>query len=361
MKVSSVQISAALLILLAVAGVSAAQNRERYGISAQAGGVNAVSGQVTVKHSDQQPQLLSSNDNLESGDIVRTAYSGQVEILLNPGTYLRLAENSEFVMADTSLNDLLVTLNRGSAIIEATGPDQISQYIPVETPQKRFTIVRSGIYRITVGDGLTRVLVRKGCISLADDSLNLVKSGKGVTFNGKTATTAKLTKQDDDDFDNWSAQRGKTLARANRGLSTRELNGLLAANEPNWFGSSFGRWGIWTWSSGAGCYTFLPFYYGWGTPYGSYYGLYAGFAGLYPDGSCCRPHIYTRPIIVSNPTYGNPSPGGSGSPTGSGGSGGLPTGSGGSSAGPSSGGVTAAPRTGDPGGSMQTSPRIKQP
>ena len=116
---------AALIALIACATLAYSQNRERFGISAKAGGINAVSGRVSVKREGKPARLLTSQDDLESGDIVSTNVSGQVEVLLNPGTYLRLAERSEFVMEDTSLDNLLVRLTKGSAIIEATGPNEL--------------------------------------------------------------------------------------------------------------------------------------------------------------------------------------------------------------------------------------------
>src|SRR5438132_13187296 len=91
---------AALVALVAFATFAHGQNRERFGISARAGGVNAVTGRVSVKSTGKASRLLSSQDDLDSGDIVTTSPDSQVEVLLNPGTYLRLAEKSELVMVD---------------------------------------------------------------------------------------------------------------------------------------------------------------------------------------------------------------------------------------------------------------------
>ena len=329
MRVSLIKVVTLVIVLLSMSLVAQAQNRERFGISAKAGGVNAVSGQVMVKREGQSPQLLSSHDDLVSGDIVRSGFGSQAEILLNPGTYFRLAENSEFVLVDSTLDKLLVRLNRGSAIIEATGPDNVSQYIPVETAQQKFTIIRAGIYRINATEGLTEIFVRKGRISLGHNSQDVVKSGKKVVVSGGVPTTAKLTKSDKDDFDDWSKERGKTLARANQRLNARALSGFLSSSAWGWPGATFGRWGLWTWSPFSSCYTFLPFNYGWGSPYGGSYGMFAGFGGYYPDGSCCRTRVYNQPVIVSNPTYagGSRSSGGGTFGGGSGGSsGGAPMG-----------------------------------
>jgi hypothetical protein len=340
MKNSSLRIAIAIAAILTFTLVAQAQNRERFGISAKAGGVNAVSGQVTVKREGQPAQLLTSQDDLVSGDVVTTGFGGQAEVLLNPGTYLRLAENSEFVLVDSTLDNLLVRLNRGSAIIEATGPDNVLQKIPVETKQQKFTLVRAGIYRINATPVTTEIFIRKGRIVLGNDPKAIIKSGKKVVIDSGTPIIANLNKNDKDDFDDWSKARGETLARANQRLNPRTLGGFLSSSAWGWPDARFGRWGLWTWSSFSNCYTFLPFFYGWGSPYGSNYGFYAGFGGFYPDGTCCRTHIYNRPVIVTNPTYG----GGSGSGSGSGGTnGGSSGGSGGASSGGSGGVINTTP------------------
>jgi hypothetical protein len=342
MKSSSLKIAISLAALLTFTLIAQAQNRERFGISAKAGGVNAVSGHVMVKREGQSPQLLTSHDDLVSGDVVTTGFGGQAEILLNPGTYFRLAENSEFVLVDSTLDNLLVRLNRGSAIIEATGPDNVSQNISVATSQQKFTIVRGGIYRVNATATATEVFVRKGRITLGSESNYVVKGGKKVVISGGTPTIAKLTKNDRDDFDDWSKERGQTLARANERLNARALGGFLSSSAWGWPAARFGRWGLWTWSSFSNCYTFLPFFYGWGSPYGSNYGLYAGFGGYYPDGTCCRTNIYNQPVIVGNPSY---VPGSSGNSTT--GSNGFPaSGSNPGSSGPS-GTVMPAPSRGE--------------
>lgn len=339
MKISSLKIVTVLIAILSLSMLAQAQNRERFGISAKAGGVNAVSGQVMVTREGQAPQLLTSHDDLGSGDIVRTGFGSQAEILLNPGTYCRLAENTEFVLVDSSLENLLVKLNRGSAIIEATGPDNVSQYIPIVTAQQKFTIMRAGIYRINATPEATEIFIRKGRIALGPTAQDVVKSGKKIVIGGGAPTTAKLTKADNDDFDDWSEERGKTLARANQRLNARALSGFLSSSAWGWPDARFGRWGLWTWSPFSSCYTFLPFNYGWGSPYGGSYGMFAGFGGFFPDGSCCRTRIYNQPVIVSNPSSYTPGSGGSGT-TGSNGSSGSGS-SGGSSGG--TGGTVSTP------------------
>jgi hypothetical protein len=360
MKGKSISILCSVLLLLTACVVATAQNRERFGISAKAGGVNAVSGQVMVKRAGQAPQLLTSQDDLASGDVVNTATGSQAEILLNPGTYLRLAEKSEFELVDNSLDNLLVKLTKGSAIIEATGPGEIQLHIPIITEQKRMTIVRAGIYRINVTPGSTELFVRKGRISLGPNRDDVVKSGKKVTFSSAGQSIAKLEKTDADEFDNWSKTRGETLARANVKLSTRALNGYLTS----W--SSFGRfgtWGLWAWSPFGNCYTFLPYFGGWGSPYGRYYDLYAypgynGYPGYYPG--VRQPNQPT--IVTNNSTSGSssgPTWSTAGPSSGSSSSGGLGNSSSRSSAPASHPASQAGPR--DPDSGSRSLNRIKDP
>jgi antitoxin (DNA-binding transcriptional repressor) of toxin-antitoxin stability system len=322
----------ALVALISCATLAQAQNRERFGISAKAGGVNAVSGKVMVKTKDQAERLLTSQDDLASGDIVSTGLGSQVEVLLNPGTYLRLAENSEFVMADTALDNLLVRLTKGSVIIEATGPDEIQLNIPVITDQARMTIVRAGVYRFNVAKGTTELIVRKGRVEL-NGTNERVKGGKKVTLTSSGETVAKLTKDDKDQFDDWSKTRGQTLARANTKLNPRTVNGYLMAGSLGYGSFGFSRWGLWTWSPFASCYTFLPYYYGWGSPYGSYYDAYFNHGGGYYGGGY---YGNNGGGIITNNSSGS---GGSSGYPGGGTSGG--SGSGGSGSGSRSGGYRA--------------------
>src|SRR5215212_6803513 len=114
--------SIALILCCSIASV--AQNREKFVISAKAGGINAVTGQASVhSRGESDWQQLTVTDDLNAGDRVRTSFDGRVEILLNPGSYLRVGGNSEIELSDNTLANLEVRLLRGTAIVEATGVD----------------------------------------------------------------------------------------------------------------------------------------------------------------------------------------------------------------------------------------------
>ena len=293
--------SVALLCAI-LPSLAAAQTRERFGISAKAGGVNNVVGRVRVTRKEQQPQVLTSTDNLTAGETVTTGSSSNAEILLNPGSYLRLGESSEFQFEDISLDNLRLRLMKGSAIIEATGVADMDLGIKVATEHGEFTILRSGVYRIDVRPGFAEMAVRKGRARFGPTKTDIVKGGKVVTLTNGVGVVAKLAK-DKDAFDQWSKQRAELLAQANARLMNRSFNGYLSSFSgwDSWFWGPR-RFGLWTYSPRAGCYTFLPFYYGWSSPYGHHYGSY------YWRGGCCGNYGNSNPTFVNNQTPGGSGP-----------------------------------------------------
>lgn len=342
-----------IAVVAVLASAGQAQNREKFGISARAGGVNSVSGSAMVTRTGQAPQSLTNQDDLSAGDAVTTGPASQVEVLLNPGSYLRMAANSEFILVDNSLDNLVVRLVKGSAIIEVTGGDDTDMWINVLANQKRLVITRSGIYRVNVQPGTTELLVRQGRVLPDNDPRELVKGGKKVTYGAGDSVIAKLDKKDQDDFDAWSKLRAKTLAQANLKISNRSVNGYLSSMSDFEMFSAANSWGLWAYSSFARSYTFVPFRYGWASPYGHYYGNYCN-VWRYPGGSGYNGA--GSGTIVSYP-----------------GSGGAATGAGGSSAGGSTGGSRAVTPSGpaatmgsqagprDPDSGSRSINRIKEP
>jgi hypothetical protein len=297
--------------------VTRAQNREKFVISAKAGGVNSVLGRVTVQSKGQSRfEVLSAQDDLKAGDVVDTGTSGRVEVLLNPGSYLRLAEGARFELADNSLEHLTIKLLQGSAIVEATGANDVNTEIAVQSPQSRLAIVKKGIYRINVSAGQTELLVLKGKAIVNGDNERPVRGGQKAIITSGSVLHAKVDKKERDDFDSWSRTRAETLARLNSRIPARALNSYMASLDSEWPLVSYsGRNGFWLYHSRSLCFTFVPFYAGWGSPYGP------GYSSLFywnmdPWGR--YGYGYNRyPVIVTNPprngSSGNPgSPGGSG-------------------------------------------------
>jgi hypothetical protein len=315
--------NASLRSLLALAfvaacayGVARADVRDMRVISARAGGVNLVAGDVKVRRAASADWLaLSTSDELKSGDTVRTGMTGRIEVLLNPGSYFRAGGNTEFMLASADLDELRVELARGSAVVEATGYGDMNIRIEVVTPGAPVKIVRSGVYRINApAGGATEVAVTKG---RAVVNSTIIKGGKVARVSDAGVEVAKLDKEWRDELDMWSRDRGKELARANERLSRRAVRSAFnMGGYESIFGSSWGSNGLWFFNADMRCYTFLPFGIGWRSPYGYGYGL-----GVYrpmpdPSGGWSPPYV---PPAGGGNTASNP---GGGSPGGGGGSGG---------------------------------------
>jgi hypothetical protein len=298
-------------VSVCLAAAARAQNREEHFISARAGGINFVSGAVTSRQAGEADwQQLSSKDDLKGGDVVRTGAEGRVEVLLNPGSFFRAGGGTEFELTDATLDNLQLKLSRGSAVVEATGYDELGLSIVVNTPQTRVRIVRSGVYRLNIlPSGTTEVAVLKGRAVVGAGEGTLVKGGHMTSVGASGAEVAKLDKKNRDTLDQWSRDRGKELARANASLANRNTNSLLARTSFNSLFSAANRFdpvGVWLWNVRSSCYTFLPFLSDWRSPYGFGYDswLYSpfGYTPGYPCGSCRQSD---RPNVVDR-GYSNP-------------------------------------------------------
>lgn len=332
-RTSSLLVLSALSLtcILCCALVSVAQNREKFVISARAGGINAITGEASVHSKGKSDwQRLSITDDLDAGDRVRTANDGRVEILLNPGSYLRLGGDSEVELSDNTLENLEVRLLRGTAIVEATGADDLDLNINISTPHTKLAIVRQGLYRLNVVPGdATELIVRKGRVILSDTHTK-VKGGNKVIFAANNVSVAKLTKeekkaQDLEAVNVWSKDRGTMLAKANRRINDRMLSTFATFNDLDPFSRDpfSRRLGLWVFNTQTRCYVFLPFFSNWGSPYGSYTtALYYPAAYYYP-----RPNSngYTPPAGGGNgqsyPSGGGTAGGGHSYPSGGGGGG----------------------------------------
>jgi hypothetical protein len=348
---SLTQISLALSLFVACAALARAQSRDPHVVSALAGGVNFVTGDVTMRRAEHQSwQSLRQTDDLRSGDTVRTGADGRAEVLLNPGSYLRLGENSELELTDSSLNTLRLKLTRGSALVEASLYDAPASsallaapqtkdsihnasarrpegfVIEIDTAQTQVVIVRSGIYRVNAGN-TTELYVRDGRALVGRDGV-LVKGGNSATIaTGGAVEVAKFDKKQKDDLDVWSKHRAGELARVNSRLPVRALNATLVSMRWeifNWGGSPTGFW-FYDWT--ALSYAYVPFF-SCRSPYGYAYNIAA--PGLLNTCDCYRGFDYRQPGVPSIVRNGN---GGGGTITGGGTSGGGTTIGGGSTLG----------------------------
>jgi hypothetical protein len=247
-------------------GLSATANAQ-YLISTKAGFVNRVEGKVYILRADGEDGekgRASLGTQMHEGDRLSSSARSFAETLLNPGSYLRLNENTEIRAASIDFNSVRFELIKGSVIAEI---GEINKNTPIEivTPQGALTIAKPGLHRIDVKGSVTLVAVRQGEIylgtreSLAANKSSRIGRGKVLTLTGAEqlgkSDIAKLDRDALDNFDTWSFHRAQTLTAAN--VSALRRSRALTAFAGGWYYDSF-----------CGCYTFMPFRSSFWSPYG---------------------------------------------------------------------------------------------
>ncbi|MGI8670729.1 MAG: FecR domain-containing protein [Aridibacter sp.] len=269
-----------------------------YVISAKAGGVNLTQGSVLVRRKNSTNGIIVKGDKVEVGDKVITDKNSKAEILLNPGSYARLGENSEFEFVSTSLDDLSLRLNRGSAIFEVFADDDFK--VTINAPNARFYLIESGVYRVDVlADGNSRLQVWKGKAQTGDVDATIIKKSRKVVMNGSQVAVEKFDRDEKDSFDEWSKDRAKDLANANASLQRRTLRTSLVNSFSSNRWGGFNTYGLWAYDASFGGFCFLPFGYGWSSPYG--YGFGRNFFSSQPSNSFYN-LVYRRTIINNGGT-----------------------------------------------------------
>lgn len=272
-----------------------------YVVSAEAGGVNYVEGKVAVARTKGKSGLLLKGDELDTGDKVSTGADGRAEILLNPGSFVRLAGNSNFEFLTTSLDDLQLKLNGGSAMFEIITDREFT--VAVSTPKAKFYIVKSGVYRVDVlADGSGKIEVWRGEAQAGETGAAKIKSGRQATVSGNEVAVVKFDRDEKDALEAWSKTRAKELAKINERLSASRVdrNRLRDSLMNSFYGNGwnlYASYGLWVFNPFYGSYCFLPFGYGWNSPYGYYYPRDIWHYNL-------PPVVYNQP--TNNPTTNNP-------------------------------------------------------
>lgn len=221
--------------------------------SVQAGLVNYVEGPVNV--------VL--NENVPEGAPIETGENGFAEILLNPGSFLRLGHESTAVLEDTSLAAVRIRLVWGTALIEAA---EIRDEFPITVVTGDLTtrIREDGLYRFADG----RASVLDGRLDVPNSDLTYEK-GWSLFFDRVYRAIRTDTDELAGALDGWSSLRAAVLASANSRAYQAMTRGPALSS------SVYPDLWAWYWLPGLGTWTFFPtrFYQ---SPYGySYYPLSA--------------------------------------------------------------------------------------
>jgi hypothetical protein len=224
------------VLILAFAGSVPGQSRDPHepredtviasGFRVEGGLVNLTEGEVVCLCSGVPTRGVQGGQSLKNGDILRIDGKGRAEILLNPGYYLRLFNNTQATLLDVSPGNLKIKLSRGTAIFEIAVNGWSDRYkiqellfdsVTVITPRDEYAIIRGGAYRFNVdADANSDVTVLRGVVVVAGSR---VTDGKTASMRSGRPAVAPVSETAADKFDNWSRDRGVYLVQANKSLA----------------------------------------------------------------------------------------------------------------------------------------------
>lgn len=291
-----------VLSLVLIATVAQAQ----YLVSSKAGFVNRVEGKVNLKSQGSALEAMgkaSMGTQMTEGDRLSTDADSHAELLLSPGSYLRLNEKTEIEAVRTMFDNARFDVIQGSVILEV---GEIDKKLPLEigTPRSVVTINKPGIYRIDVLGKDVAVSVRKGEAYLGTREQLFANSATKIGGNkvyrligDASPQTAKLSSKVFDAFDQWSYMQAESLVAANYGMLTRARSrGSLLSG--------------WVYDPFSNRYTYIPGSWRFATPYGF------AFYSRYGDCDWCWGGSY-YPYYYGGGYYGGgtPNPGGGAQPS----------------------------------------------
>jgi hypothetical protein len=253
------------------------------------GTLNYVEGQVSMAGQTVGSKAIGSAE-LQAGQLLTTG-TGKAEVLLTPGVFLRVGNNSSVKLISSSITNTMVEVDRGHAMLEV---DEIhpENDIRINADGATTQILKTGLYDFNADKDRLLVFDGKARVENGDGHAN-AKGGREVDFvSNAPLKPHKFDKKayEDGDLYRWSSLRSSYVAEANV-----DAAGIYAEN--GWGPWGLGWWGAdWYWDPWFDGFTFIPgdgiFYspFGWGfySPwyvYGApFFGAgYYGFGG-YPYG-----------------------------------------------------------------------------
>jgi hypothetical protein len=251
------------LAALAAPAVAQMQNAS----PARPGTLNYIEGSATIDGQPLTPRSIGSAE-LNPGQNLTTS-QGKAEMLLTPGIFLRLDDNSTVKMVTPDLTDTAVELQHGRATVEV---DQIF-------PQNNIHIVENGIptqllkpglYEFDADRGAVRVFEGEAAVADHNNHFVTVKAHHELALSeGANRKAHDFDVNASDELYNWSSLRSEYLAQANEQIA----GGYASAQgfAPGWY-----------WDPGFYGYTYIgvnPFWspFGWGFYGRGFYG--GGFYG----------------------------------------------------------------------------------
>jgi len=236
-----------------------------YTVSAKPGVVNYIEGNAFLNGSPLSAQSLKAVF-LNANDTISTDI-GKAEVLLAPGCFLRLGDNTKVQMVSPSLADTQIAVKSGSAMVEVDDIVKDSR-ITVLAGSASIVLDRNGLYRFSAdGTATASVLDGKAAVYFGDRKLDVGK-GREVALD-QSSKARKFDSKRSDDLYAWSNIRAQYNAAASY-QAAKDVNaagyggvwggyGFSGYSNPGWFWNS--GFNSWSWLPGNGAF-YSPFGFG---------------------------------------------------------------------------------------------------
>jgi hypothetical protein len=217
-------------------------------ISARSGMIHYTEGRVYLD--DQRVEVkITEFPEWKERQVLKTV-AGRAEILLTPGVFLRVAENSSLRMDSNKLWDVKIALLEGEALIEAGQVDKTSS-LRITLADSVIDLNRAGLYRISATENRVRVYEGEVRVTAAGGTSLAVKEGREAEL-GSALVATKFDAKQGDAFYRWASRRAETIAMANLSAarssqdSWSTVMGMQSAD------------GLWRWNPIFGMFTYVP-------------------------------------------------------------------------------------------------------
>ncbi len=251
--ISSVLLAAALSV--PAWGADSAHPGNAKANPARPGSLNYVEGQASIEGQSLGPEVIGKTE-LKAGQSLETGV-GKAELLLTPGVFFRLGDNSSVMMISPTLTDTELRLDKGEATVEVAELHPENNVVIAEDGAK-VRLTKTGFYDFDADHYIVRVYQGEANVEVNGKDIE-VKKEHQLAFNaGGSMKPEKFDKEQvQDDLYRWSSLRSSYLAEANVDRAKDYQVG-------SWYGAG------WDWDPYYGAYTFIPgngiFYspFGWG-------------------------------------------------------------------------------------------------
>jgi hypothetical protein len=185
-----------------------------YGVPRPAGEISVAEGRVTLDGHEIGAKVMGA-PSVAPGQVLATG-QGRAELLLNPGVFLRLAEESAVKLVSSRPDNTRAELLRGEALLEVLELGK-RDHLEIINKEAYTHLLKPGLYVFHV-EGPT-VRVYQGKAQVEDDRrIASFSRGKQLTLNTKSMEPQKFDLTENDGLYSWSAQRTRTMAQTSESM-----------------------------------------------------------------------------------------------------------------------------------------------